>query len=272
MAEDGARVAMLGDVQGRLDALNRALASLGVRPGRTVAEESWPADVTVVQVGDLVHRGPASDAVVATADRHLRESGRWIQLLGNHEAAYLPGGRWVVPGHEQLAAETVATIKRWYEDDVAQVAVAHDGMLVTHAGLTARRWHALGEPATAEAAAQALNAQAHFDPYEAFRAGWVITGTTAADPGVIWTHPTVELYPGWQAEPDVPFGQVHGHMSAFRWHTGAWDPAMPAELAREATVDVAAHHLTVTIGGRPFVGIDPDLGPRAPGNLVPLVP
>jgi hypothetical protein len=267
---DGTRVAMLGDVQGRLDALNRALSSLGVKRGRTEAEETWPEGLTVVQVGDLIHRGPASDAVVAVAARELR-AGRWIQLFGNHEAVHLPAGRWIVPGDERLSPETIATIEHWYDCDVAQMAVAVDGLLITHAGMTARRWRDLGCPATADEAAGALNFQARLDPVAAFRAGWVLTGTTLADPGVIWTHPAVELYPGWLGEPVVPFGQVHGHMSAFRWHTGAWDPATPRELRRGAIVDIASHHLTVTIGGQPFIGIDPDLGPRAPGNLVPFV-
>ncbi len=40
-----------------------------------------------------------------------RADGKWIQLIGNHEATYLPGGRWYVPGGEYLPDETIETIR-----------------------------------------------------------------------------------------------------------------------------------------------------------------
>jgi len=69
----------------------------------------------------------------------------------------------------------------------------------------------------------------------------------------------------------VPFGQIHGHLSAFRWNSNRWDHLAPTELRRTAMIDREARHLTVRIGGKPFTGIDPGLGPHSPRGLVPLV-
>jgi hypothetical protein len=80
------RVAVIGDIAGHLDELRTELRRLGA-DGAT----GWlPGDLTIIQVGDLVHRGPASDAVVALVDGYLtRQPMQWVQLVGNHEAHYL---------------------------------------------------------------------------------------------------------------------------------------------------------------------------------------
>jgi hypothetical protein len=91
------RVAVIGDVAGHLDELRTELRRLGADDGTG----RLPGDLTIIQVGDLVHRGPASDAVVALVDGYLtRQPMQWVQLVGNHEAHYLrdPMFDWR-PGH-----------------------------------------------------------------------------------------------------------------------------------------------------------------------------
>ncbi len=151
--------------------------------------------------------------------------------------------------------------------------MAVEDILVTHAGLTQHRWDAVGRPMSASGAADAINAELPTDPEAAFQAGWMLAGNSAvdADPGVTWTHTTRELYPGWQRAKAVPFGQVHGHLSAFNWNNNRWDHLTPTELRRTATIDRDSRHLTVDIGGKPFTGIDPGLGPHSPRGLVPFV-
>ncbi|WP_233594971.1 metallophosphoesterase [Amycolatopsis sp. WAC 04169] len=73
------RVAIIGDVGGHPDQLRRALAWLGA------TGERLPPDLTVIQVGDLVDRGPDSTGVLDIV-ANLLDDGRWIQLAGNHEA------------------------------------------------------------------------------------------------------------------------------------------------------------------------------------------
>jgi hypothetical protein len=61
------RVAVIGDIGGHLNELRTELVRLGAgQDGRL------PDDLIVVQVGDLIHRGPDSDGVVALVDRYLR--------------------------------------------------------------------------------------------------------------------------------------------------------------------------------------------------------
>ena len=59
----GARVAVIGDVGGHLAELRREL----VRLGADEETGELPDDLTIVQVGDLVHRGPDSAGVVSSS-------------------------------------------------------------------------------------------------------------------------------------------------------------------------------------------------------------
>jgi hypothetical protein len=48
----------------------------------------------VIQVGDLVDRGPDSPGVLALVRERLERDRRgWVQLIGNHEWQYLDGER-----------------------------------------------------------------------------------------------------------------------------------------------------------------------------------
>jgi hypothetical protein len=52
------------------------------------------ADTVVIQVGDLIDRGPDSPGVLALVGRRLDLApDRWIQLVGNHESQYLGSDR-----------------------------------------------------------------------------------------------------------------------------------------------------------------------------------
>jgi hypothetical protein len=135
------RVAVIGDVGGHGQALREELVRLGADPDTG----TLPADLTVIQVGDLVHRGPDSAGVVGLVDHFLaRRPDQWIQLVGNHEAQYLrdPAFAW----GERLDTGTVATLRRWWGEGRLRVAAAITGdredYLVTtpaHRGPLARR-------------------------------------------------------------------------------------------------------------------------------------
>lgn len=128
------RVAVIGDVGGHADQLRWALGWLGADDGRL------PSDVVVIQVGDLVDRGPDSLGVLDIVARLLDEQPQqWIQLVGNHEAQYLPDGQ--VFWRDPLADAGVARLREWWAADRVRVAAAvrtadGDELLVTHAGLT----------------------------------------------------------------------------------------------------------------------------------------
>lgn len=95
------RIVIVGDVGGCADELRRV-----VLPG------SEDPDTVVVQVGDLVDRGPDSAGVLAlVAGRLTAAPRRWVQLVGNHEAQYLGGERfWPEP----LADGDADLLRRWW--------------------------------------------------------------------------------------------------------------------------------------------------------------
>ena len=112
------RIAVIGDVGGHAEPLRHELARLGARP-----DGSLPEDLIVVQVGDLIHRGPDSAQVVNIVDRYLRtQPGQWIQLIGNHEAHYLQPPVFVWP--ETLSRKHIRILNRWWQNGAAAVAAA----------------------------------------------------------------------------------------------------------------------------------------------------
>jgi hypothetical protein len=76
-------LAIIGDIHGEIDALERLLARLGHGPGQR-------ADRKLVFVGDFIDRGPDSVAVVQrVAD--LVDQGQAVAVAGNHELNVLLG-------------------------------------------------------------------------------------------------------------------------------------------------------------------------------------
>ncbi len=253
------RVAVIGDVGGHADELRREL----VRLGADAATGDLPPDLTVVQVGDLVHRGPDSAGVVALVDRYLREgAGQWIQLVGNHEAQYLAAPAFSWP--ERLDDATADTVRGWWADGLMQVAVvvgdADDcDVLVTHAGLTAGYWRqVLGAPVDAVRTADALNHLIGDHDPVLFRPGQMLTGRApelAAGP--LWAAAATELVPGWLGA-GMPFHQLHGHTSLYAWDEHRF--AAREEIARRTTLDEPARHESTKLGGSRIIGIDPGHG------------
>src|SRR6478735_10051467 len=115
---DGMRIAVIGDVGGHANPLRHELARLGAHP-----DGSLPEDLIVVQVGDLIHRGPDSAQVVDMIDGYLRtQPAQWIQLIGNHEAHYLQAPVFAWP--ETLSRKHIRILNRWWQNGTAVVATA----------------------------------------------------------------------------------------------------------------------------------------------------
>jgi hypothetical protein len=251
------RIALIGDVGGHADELAAAVRDLGGDPDTG----ELPADLVVVQVGDLVDRGPDSAGSVRLVDRFLRHGGgRWVQLWGNHE-----GQRFcdLGLGHvDPLPDAELGTLLRWWSTRVVRLAVALrtrelGGVLVTHAGLSPAVWAELAAPASAVDVAAGLNAWVGREPTRAFTPPGSDVLLTSG-PGVTWGEPD-EWYRAWLDAPSPPpFAQVHGHASAWSWRHGRWRKRTP-DVVRDAVtrVDAARCHLWMDLRGCPVVGIDP---------------
>lgn len=79
----GYRAYVVGDVHGRLDLLERMLASIEAELERE------PSKTLLVFVGDLIDRGPQSAGVVERLRTYARPGVELVVLLGNHEEVLL---------------------------------------------------------------------------------------------------------------------------------------------------------------------------------------
>ncbi|MFT4235968.1 MAG: metallophosphoesterase [Microbacterium sp.] len=265
------RVAVIGDITGHPAELRRVLEGLGTRfDGATSVGRGWrdiaigwPDDLHVVQVGDLIHRGPDSLGVVLLVDR-LIARGAWTQVVGNHEQLYVDRPVFVWP--ERIDDEAVARLRAWWADGRmapgAIIETASEGdWLVTHAGLTAGFWeHGLGAPTTAGDTLAALREAASDGAL--WHPGRMLTGTVDFNAGPVWADAGAEVYPSWQgSEHASPFHQAHGHSTAYDWDAGAW--LGPRGIRPHTRLDEQQRLVTFTTGERRFVGTDPGHGAAA---------
>lgn len=251
------RIAVIGDVGGHADQLRNALRHLGAENGQL------PPDLTVVQVGDLVDRGPDSLGVLTTVTPLLTD--RWTQLIGNHEQQYLPGAKPFWP--DPLPHEGVERLREWWADGRLKIATAiaaqGEEFLLTHAGLTLPAWRRLGEPATAAEAADLLNERPELIWH---------TGAHARDDqaGPLWAESGAALHEPWMSYRGiVPFSQIHGHSSIVHFGQERW--RCDGRVRQRATVDWHSRHVRVRVGGRTFIGVDPGHGRTGATSWRPLL-
>lgn len=269
------RVAMIGDTHGHCDELRRALVNLGADPDTL----RLPDDLTVIHVGDLIHKGPDSEGAVALVDRIMAEQpDQWIQLIGNHEANYV---------HEKLFEWTPAiedatadTLRRWWAEGRMRVAAAvsrpnGEDVLVTHAGLTHSFWHlVLDAPTSAVDAAARLEALRDSEMPWLWMPGLMLTGEVDRFASPLWAESGHEVYAGWlDAERELgaqaPFHQVHGHSTPYAWRRYEWfaPPALQTLIRRNPR----RRHTAITVAGKTILGIDPGHGRRASVPWQPLI-
>ena len=261
------RVVVIGDVGGHPAELHVGLAMVGA-----VVDGELPPGTVVVQVGDLVDRGPDSTGVLGIVRRFLeRQPEQWVQLLGNHEGQHLRPGEVFWP--EPLAEADAELLRSWWARRQLEVAAAvrisdGDEFLLTHAGLTVTAWQDLGEPATAAEAADRLNRR----PDQLLWRGGV-SDVDDRNPGPLWAEASWDLYEPWQRfDADggfVPFGQIHGHSTIVDFKRREW--RCPGRIQQRATVDWTSRHTRVRIGGRVFIGVDPKHGRAGAPVWRPLV-
>lgn len=262
--EWGHRFAVIGDVGGHLAELRTELTRLGADP----ESGALPDDLVVVQVGDLVHRGPDSAGVIGLVDRYLHsQPGQWIQLVGNHEAQYLAEPSFDWP--EQLDDDSAATLRGWWADGLMLVAadlhIGGEDIVVSHAGLTEGYWRrVLGAPADAHRAVGLLNAMIGSREDLIFRPGQMLGGGRAnLAAGPLWASAPSELLPSW-LEMWLPFSQLHGHSALFDWGRDRF--VAGPEIVERTVLDRGRRHETTSLDRGRIVGIDPGHGtaPVAP--------
>jgi len=105
------RVVAIGDVHGALPEFESILKQTGIVDARRGAKEGWAGgDTVLVQVGDVVDRGPGTraslDLLMEMEKTSLKQKkGKVVALLGNHEVMAMTGDlRYVSPEDYQSFA------------------------------------------------------------------------------------------------------------------------------------------------------------------------
>lgn len=273
------KVAVIGDIGGHASVLRTMLERLGAifegpvdATGAAWADVDilWPEGLHIVQLGDLVHRGPDSLGVVVLADK-LVEQGHWTQLVGNHEQLYVD--RPVFGWHETIDQQAVGLLRSWWANGkmtaAAHLSTPTDEWLVTHAGLTQGFWeHGLGKPTSREALLEAINEATQDGAI--WNPGTMLTGDQNYSAGPIWAAAGDELYSSWLDAPEQPdFNQIHGHSSAYDWRSEKWWAT--ARILRSGTLDPLRQHVTFKAGKQQLVGIDPCHGSVPAAAFAPFV-
>jgi hypothetical protein len=242
-----AKVVIVGDVGGCAGELARVVGPVVDEP-----------DTVVIQVGDLVDRGPDSPGVLAFVRERLEaDPRRWVQLIGNHEAPYLGAEPfWPVPlGQADAALLRMWWLKEWLRVAAAVRTAEGEELLVTHAGLTVAAWEELGGPVTAGTAADLLNTRPE--------------GLLFSYGGPLWAE-AGQVYGSWlQDRRPAPFSQVHGHSTIVSFQHRSW--LCEERVRQRATVDWVARHTVARVGGARFVGVDPKHGTAGAAQWAPLV-
>jgi hypothetical protein len=218
------RVAVIGDLAGHLGELRRELVRLGAHPETL----RLPVDLTVIQVGDLIHRGPDSEGVV-------------------------------------IADEAIAALRSWWSAGRMRIAAVvsspDEELLVTHAGLTEGFWRqALDSPPQASHAAAAINSFIGTHDRVLFSAGEMLGGGKPnLSAGPVWAGAASELIPSWlDSDQGMPFSQVHGHSMVVDWHRRQ----LRGDFGDRLRIDEDAAHETIALPGGRIIGIDPGHGRR----------
>jgi hypothetical protein len=271
-----AQTVVVGDVGGHLDFLEAALEAAGWDRQTGLL----PRRTTVVLVGDLVHKGPESDACVALAWNLLRNNPHNSELLmGNHEAHYLGGPDLSERnGVYRIGVESEDYLRRLWESGRMKIAHAihcseFGATLITHGGLTAGLWRELGSPGTPDIAAEKLNSLPREPSSPVFRPGALLTGEIDFACGPLTPRTGSELAASWleRSHDSLPFSQIHGHEGVFLFDGGQFHGDVPESVKARSALDRERRFSQVNIGKQTLLSIDPVLGVTPPADYQPAV-
>lgn len=225
---------VFGDTGGHATQLWQSLKDIGV----DVDTGFIPEDVRIIHLGDLIHKGPDSKLLLQRVNKLVRRNPtRWVQVLGNHEFQHLEGSPYFWKCKCDI--DDVNIIADWFEMGLAaasfavpaftsmklevsskpKVAIPESGILFTHAGLTWDWWNSLGQPENPVEVSMHLNSF----PVDLITVPGEMLGYQGGRPGPVWAVGNTEVFNSWQANPEpMPFIQMHGHTSSYKWGKGEW--------------------------------------------------
>jgi hypothetical protein len=255
------RFAIFGDIGGHYVPLKTALEKLEVDCDKFIL----PPDLAVIQVGDLIDRGPDSDSVLKLVDGFLnQDDSRWIQLWGNHEGRVIGGPDFTEYYCREYPTSDYMrkTLYNWRIKNKAQVAAGIDSeeygpLLITHAGLSSWWYEKFCKNLSVRSTVVTLNNM----PFKLVSSAGSMLGGSAYWGGPLWAECRSEVYLSWEVGKVKPkFGQIHGHSSPYAFSKNKWRGDKP----KNCSVNEKSRKTFCQIKDKWFIGIDPALGDYDP--------
>ena len=154
-----------------------------------------PEGLTIIQVGDLVHKGPNSKGCVRAGRPIPRELTGPLDPAGRQPRGPVSRGNTGRSRPARGCSKRSQQVGRrradsYCPDDRVDRAWP---VLVTHSGMTMSKWRAIGQPVTAAEAAELLNGEFERDRVSALAAGRELD--FGDEPGVVWADACVNCSP-----------------------------------------------------------------------------
>lgn len=266
---------VLGDTGGHTSPLLHALNMMGV----DIETRHIPSDIKIIHLGDLIHKGPGSNTIVKFVNEMIQNNpGQWIQILGNHEFQHIEGAPYF--WRCDCSMETINIINEWWENQDATTTYAiqtpkhiqldiagkinqpNTSILFSHAGLTRGWWNRVGQPADAIQTSQQLN----LVDVEYITSAGSMLGVNNPNPGPVWAVGNTEVFQSWVNQPEpMPFTQIHGHTSSYRWVKGEWwNKTKHFQPFRENTkLNPETRAVITNLSQNLLIGLDPGFSIKA---------
>ena len=227
---------VFGDTGGHAKQLLNGLKTVGVDLENFII----PKDIKILHLGDLIHKGPSSEYLVALVHLLMEKNpGQWIQLLGNHEYQHIGGPAF---WNCQCTPEMVMMLRDWVERGTAVTAYGSDDLVpeklslsardtwepknsswvFTHAGVTRNFWRAQKSIKLASAFAERVNS---LTVKQVTQPGKLLFGGPSNyNAGPVWAIGADEVFDSWMKTGDVmpPFNQSIGHTTPYSWAHRNW--------------------------------------------------
>jgi len=212
---------VFSDIGGHFNEFERGLNTHGA----SLLDLHVPKDVRIIQVGDLVHKGPDSDKLVSSIDEITKKHNKqWIQLAGNHELPYVSTHNRFYPdrisedSHRRL-------IEMNYDERLLKAYSITDSKskdyLITHAGLTFQNFDSMRLPRLVKTSRSVSKILNNSGWSELSKAGVILGHPLNYKAGIFWADCVRELYASWyNSDVIANFSQIHGHTSVYNWSKG----------------------------------------------------
>ena len=281
---------VFGDTGGHAKQLFASLRSLGIIIDHDNQIFTIPEDVTIIHLGDLIHKGPSSKLLLEVVDKLIRNNpGHWIQILGNHEFQHIKGAPYFWQCDCDI--EDVKIINFWWLEGLAKATFGLDNIIppnleisaspkflanntswfFCHGGLTYYWWEALGCLTTAYEASEAFNEL----PVKEVTLPGALLGMPQFRAGPVWAIGNDEVWSSWKDNNVIPpFSQIHGHTTSYLWVQNRWfvNSRQFINFKNNTKINPELKAVITDLGNRNLmVGIDPGYSKIAVGSAQPYV-